>query len=167
MTTSSRGDKGKAPMVEQEDIGTEEGELLDVHPPLPKPIGRSESKRKRKKHAREKEGPLAGAVLPATVSRRVLLGWANHFFIGESGKLVEDGRTPRLGQNRNSSNFLQTGSLQTQRIPVEREYYRLPNKGNYYQQGQIQKQSFTVSETRAQGLSNSTSHKFHSAMDRK
>ncbi|KAL3684225.1 hypothetical protein R1sor_002247 [Riccia sorocarpa] len=66
MATSSRGDKGKAPMVEQEDIGTEEGELLDVHPPLPEPIGRSESKRKRKKHAREEEGPLAGAVLPAT-----------------------------------------------------------------------------------------------------
>ncbi|KAL3690714.1 hypothetical protein R1sor_004365 [Riccia sorocarpa] len=55
MATSSRGDKGKAPMVEQEDIGTEEGELLDVHPPLPKPTGRSESKRKRKKHAREDE----------------------------------------------------------------------------------------------------------------
>ncbi|KAL3696018.1 hypothetical protein R1sor_010094 [Riccia sorocarpa] len=66
MTTSSRGDKGKAPMVEQEDIGTEEGELLDVHPPLPEPIGRSGSNRKRKKHAREEEGPLAGAVLPAT-----------------------------------------------------------------------------------------------------
>ncbi|KAL3690770.1 hypothetical protein R1sor_004421 [Riccia sorocarpa] len=61
MTTSSRGDKGKAPMVEQEDIGTEEGQLLDVHPPLPEPIGRSERKRKRKKHAREEEGPLAGA----------------------------------------------------------------------------------------------------------
>ncbi|KAL3698225.1 hypothetical protein R1sor_012301 [Riccia sorocarpa] len=30
MATSSRGDKGKAPMVEQKDIGTEEGELLDV-----------------------------------------------------------------------------------------------------------------------------------------
>ncbi|KAL3694000.1 hypothetical protein R1sor_007651 [Riccia sorocarpa] len=62
MATSSRGDKRKAPMVEQEDIGTEEGELLDVHPPLPEPTGRSESKRKRKKHAREEEGPLAGAV---------------------------------------------------------------------------------------------------------
>ncbi|KAL3700863.1 hypothetical protein R1sor_018885 [Riccia sorocarpa] len=66
MATSSRGDKGKAPMVEQEDIGTEEGELLDVHPPLPEPTGRSGSNRKRKKHAREEEGPLAGAVLPAT-----------------------------------------------------------------------------------------------------
>ncbi|KAL3685079.1 hypothetical protein R1sor_003101 [Riccia sorocarpa] len=44
----------------------EEGELLDVHPPLPEPTGRSESKKKRKKHAREEEGPLAGAVLPAT-----------------------------------------------------------------------------------------------------
>ncbi|KAL3682920.1 hypothetical protein R1sor_000942 [Riccia sorocarpa] len=66
MATSSRGDKGKAPMVELEDIGTEEGELLDVHPPLPEPTGRSESKRKRKKHAREEEGPLAGAVLPVT-----------------------------------------------------------------------------------------------------
>ncbi|KAL3675117.1 hypothetical protein R1sor_025065 [Riccia sorocarpa] len=66
MATSSRGDKGKAPMVEQEDIGTEEGELLDVHPPLPEPTGRSGSNRKRKRHAREEEGPLAGAVLPAT-----------------------------------------------------------------------------------------------------
>ncbi|KAL3689371.1 hypothetical protein R1sor_015680 [Riccia sorocarpa] len=66
MATSSRCDKGKAPMVEQEDIGTEEGELLDVHPPLPEPTGRSESKRKQKKHAREEEGPLAGAVLPTT-----------------------------------------------------------------------------------------------------
>ncbi|KAL3700805.1 hypothetical protein R1sor_018827 [Riccia sorocarpa] len=65
MTTSSRGDKGKAPMVEQEDIGTKEGELLDVHPPLPEPTGRSRSNRKRKKHAQEEEGPLAGAVLPA------------------------------------------------------------------------------------------------------
>ncbi|KAL3685717.1 hypothetical protein R1sor_003739 [Riccia sorocarpa] len=66
MATSSRGDKGKAPMVQQEDIGTEEGELLDVHPPLPESTGRSESKRKRKKHARVEEGPLAGAMLPAT-----------------------------------------------------------------------------------------------------
>ncbi|KAL3686665.1 hypothetical protein R1sor_009239 [Riccia sorocarpa] len=41
MATSSRGDKGKVPMVEQKDIGTEEGELLDVHPPLPEPVGRS------------------------------------------------------------------------------------------------------------------------------
>ncbi|KAL3675246.1 hypothetical protein R1sor_025194 [Riccia sorocarpa] len=37
-------------MVEQEDIGTEEGELLDVHPPLPEPTRRSGSNRKRKKH---------------------------------------------------------------------------------------------------------------------
>ncbi|KAL3686079.1 hypothetical protein R1sor_004101 [Riccia sorocarpa] len=65
MATSSRGDKGKAPMVEQEDIGTKKGELLDVHPPLSEPVGRSKSKKKRKKHAREEEGPLAGAVLPA------------------------------------------------------------------------------------------------------
>ncbi|KAL3679667.1 hypothetical protein R1sor_022623 [Riccia sorocarpa] len=64
MATSSRGDKGKAPMVEQEDIGTEEAKLLDVHPPLPEPIGRSGSNRKRKKHAREEEGPLAVALLP-------------------------------------------------------------------------------------------------------
>ncbi|KAL3693262.1 hypothetical protein R1sor_006913 [Riccia sorocarpa] len=70
MATSSRGDKGKAPMVEQEDIGTEEGDLLDVHPPLPKPTGRSESKRKRKKHAREEEGPLAGTVLPVTEEKK-------------------------------------------------------------------------------------------------
>ncbi|KAL3700940.1 hypothetical protein R1sor_018962 [Riccia sorocarpa] len=55
MATSSIGDKGKAPMVEQEDIGTEEGELLDVRPPLPEPVGRSGGDRKRKKHAREEE----------------------------------------------------------------------------------------------------------------
>ncbi|KAL3688289.1 hypothetical protein R1sor_014598 [Riccia sorocarpa] len=41
MATSSRCDRGKAPMVEQEDIETEEGELLDVHPPLPEPNFRS------------------------------------------------------------------------------------------------------------------------------
>ncbi|KAL3698872.1 hypothetical protein R1sor_012948 [Riccia sorocarpa] len=67
MSTSSRGDKGKAPMVEQEDTGTEEGELEgELHPPLPEPTRRSESNRKRKKHAREEEGPLARAVLPTT-----------------------------------------------------------------------------------------------------
>ncbi|KAL3693805.1 hypothetical protein R1sor_007456 [Riccia sorocarpa] len=55
MATSSRGDKGKAPMVEQEDIGTEEEELLDVRPPLPEPVGRSGGDRKRKKPAREEE----------------------------------------------------------------------------------------------------------------
>ncbi|KAL3681204.1 hypothetical protein R1sor_024160 [Riccia sorocarpa] len=70
MATSSRGDKGKAPMVEQEDIGTEEGELLDVHPPLPEPVGRSERDRKRKKPAREEEGPLAVALLPPTAEEK-------------------------------------------------------------------------------------------------
>ncbi|KAL3678208.1 hypothetical protein R1sor_021164 [Riccia sorocarpa] len=70
MATSSRGDKGKAPMVEHEDIGTEEGELLDVHPPLPEPVGRSGSDRKRKKHAREEEGPLAMALLPLTTEKK-------------------------------------------------------------------------------------------------
>ncbi|KAL3681700.1 hypothetical protein R1sor_024656 [Riccia sorocarpa] len=53
MATSSRSDKGNAPMVKQEDIGTKEGELLDVHLPLPEPVGRSGSDRKRKKPARE------------------------------------------------------------------------------------------------------------------
>ncbi|KAL3688607.1 hypothetical protein R1sor_014916 [Riccia sorocarpa] len=70
MATSSKGDKGKAPMVEQEDIGTEEGELLDVHPPLPEPVGRSERDRKRKKPAREEEGPLAVALLPPTAEEK-------------------------------------------------------------------------------------------------
>ncbi|KAL3680693.1 hypothetical protein R1sor_023649 [Riccia sorocarpa] len=69
MATSSIGDKGKAPMVEQEDIGTEEGELLDVHLPLPEPVGRSERERKRKKPAREEKGPLAVALLPLTVEK--------------------------------------------------------------------------------------------------
>ncbi|KAL3694450.1 hypothetical protein R1sor_008101 [Riccia sorocarpa] len=57
-------------MVEQEDIGTEEGELLDVHPPLPEPVGRSERDRKRKKLAREEEGPLAVALLPPTAEEK-------------------------------------------------------------------------------------------------
>ncbi|KAL3702572.1 hypothetical protein R1sor_020594 [Riccia sorocarpa] len=70
MVTSSRGDKGKAPMVEQEDIGTEEGELLDVHPPLPEPVGRSERDKKRKKPSREEEGPLAVALLPPTAEEK-------------------------------------------------------------------------------------------------
>ncbi|KAL3697052.1 hypothetical protein R1sor_011128 [Riccia sorocarpa] len=70
MATSSRGDKGKAPMVEQEDIGTEEGELLDVHSPLPEPVGRSERDRKRKKPAGEEEGPLAVALLPPTAEEK-------------------------------------------------------------------------------------------------
>ncbi|KAL3696259.1 hypothetical protein R1sor_010335 [Riccia sorocarpa] len=70
MATSSRGDKGKAPMVEQEDIGTEEEELLDVHPPLPELVGRSGSDRKRKKPAREEEGPLAVALLAPTAEEK-------------------------------------------------------------------------------------------------
>ncbi|KAL3684774.1 hypothetical protein R1sor_002796 [Riccia sorocarpa] len=70
MATSSRGDKRKAHMVEQEDIGTEEGELLDVHPPLTELVGRSERDRKRKKPAREEEGPLAVALLPPTAEEK-------------------------------------------------------------------------------------------------
>ncbi|KAL3675572.1 hypothetical protein R1sor_025520 [Riccia sorocarpa] len=70
MATSSRSDKGKAPMVEQEDIGTEEGELLDMHPPLPEPVGRSERDRKRKKPAREEEGPLVVVLLPPTAEEK-------------------------------------------------------------------------------------------------
>ncbi|KAL3681786.1 hypothetical protein R1sor_024742 [Riccia sorocarpa] len=70
MATSSRGDKGKAPIVEQEDIGTEEGELLDVRPPLPELVGRSGDDRKRKKPAREQEGPLAVALLPPTAEEK-------------------------------------------------------------------------------------------------
>ncbi|KAL3702580.1 hypothetical protein R1sor_020602 [Riccia sorocarpa] len=70
MATSSRGDKEKAPMVEQEDIGTEEGELLDVRPPLPEPVGRSGGDKKRKKPAREEEGLLAVALLPPTAKEK-------------------------------------------------------------------------------------------------
>ncbi|KAL3688751.1 hypothetical protein R1sor_015060 [Riccia sorocarpa] len=70
MATSSRGDKGKAPMVEQKDIGTEEGELLDVRPPLPEPVGRSGGDKKRKKPAREEEGPLAVALLLPTAEEK-------------------------------------------------------------------------------------------------
>ncbi|KAL3689606.1 hypothetical protein R1sor_015915 [Riccia sorocarpa] len=53
MALGSRGDKGKTPMIEQEDIGTEEGELLDVHHPLPEAVERSDNDKKRQKHARE------------------------------------------------------------------------------------------------------------------
>ncbi|KAL3696222.1 hypothetical protein R1sor_010298 [Riccia sorocarpa] len=70
MATSSRGDKGKAPMVEQKDIGTEEGELLDVRPPLPEPVRRSGGHKKRKKPAGEEEGPLAVALLPPTAEEK-------------------------------------------------------------------------------------------------
>ncbi|KAL3687684.1 hypothetical protein R1sor_013993 [Riccia sorocarpa] len=70
MATSSRGDKEKALMVEQEDIRTEEGELLDVHPPLPEPVGRSGSDRKRKKPAREEECLLTVALLPSTAEEK-------------------------------------------------------------------------------------------------
>ncbi|KAL3688549.1 hypothetical protein R1sor_014858 [Riccia sorocarpa] len=70
MATSSRGDKRNAHMVEQEDIGTEEEELLDVHPPLPEPVGRSGSDRKLKKPAREEDGPLAVALLPLTAEEK-------------------------------------------------------------------------------------------------
>ncbi|KAL3694444.1 hypothetical protein R1sor_008095 [Riccia sorocarpa] len=70
MATSSRDDKRKTPMVEQEDIGTEQEELLDMHPPLPEPVGRSGSDRKPKKPAREEEGPLAVALLPPTTEEK-------------------------------------------------------------------------------------------------
>ncbi|KAL3688261.1 hypothetical protein R1sor_014570 [Riccia sorocarpa] len=70
MVTSSIGDKGKAPMVEQKDIGIEEGELLDVRPTLPEPVGRSGGDKKRKKSAREEEGPLAVALLPPTAEEK-------------------------------------------------------------------------------------------------
>ncbi|KAL3691216.1 hypothetical protein R1sor_010932 [Riccia sorocarpa] len=70
MATSSRGDKGNTPMVEQKDIGTEEGELLDVRPPLPEPVGRSGGHKKRKKPAGEEEGPLVVALLPPTAEEK-------------------------------------------------------------------------------------------------
>ncbi|KAL3693375.1 hypothetical protein R1sor_007026 [Riccia sorocarpa] len=67
MASGSRGDKGKAPMVEQTPIGTEEGELLDVYPPLPEASVRPG---KRKKHGRPEEGPLALALLPPTTEEK-------------------------------------------------------------------------------------------------
>ncbi|KAL3683343.1 hypothetical protein R1sor_001365 [Riccia sorocarpa] len=67
MASGSRGDKGKAPMVEQAPIGIEEGELLDVYPPLPEASVRPG---KRKKHGRPEEGPLALTLLPPTTKEK-------------------------------------------------------------------------------------------------
>ncbi|KAL3681459.1 hypothetical protein R1sor_024415 [Riccia sorocarpa] len=67
MASGSRGDKGKAPMVEQAPIGTEEGELLDVYPPLPEASVRLG---KLKKHGQPEEGPLALALLPPTTEEK-------------------------------------------------------------------------------------------------
>ncbi|KAL3678508.1 hypothetical protein R1sor_021464 [Riccia sorocarpa] len=38
MASGSRHDKGKAPMIPEEDIGTEEGELVDQDPPRPEAV---------------------------------------------------------------------------------------------------------------------------------
>ncbi|KAL3695685.1 hypothetical protein R1sor_009761 [Riccia sorocarpa] len=58
MAFGSRQDKGKAPMIPEEDIGTKEGELVDQDPPRPKAVVRSDRDRKRKQIAVE-EDPLA------------------------------------------------------------------------------------------------------------
>ncbi|KAL3679972.1 hypothetical protein R1sor_022928 [Riccia sorocarpa] len=55
MATSSRGDKGKAPMVEQKDIGTEEGELLDVLALLPPTAEEKRAENARKKAEKEEK----------------------------------------------------------------------------------------------------------------
>ncbi|KAL3698627.1 hypothetical protein R1sor_012703 [Riccia sorocarpa] len=62
MATSSRGDKGKAPMVEQAPkILKRKESYLTFILRFPNLSGRSGGK-KRKKHAREEEGPLALAL---------------------------------------------------------------------------------------------------------
>ncbi|KAL3700109.1 hypothetical protein R1sor_018131 [Riccia sorocarpa] len=57
-------------MLEHEDIGTEEGELLVVYHPLLEAVTRSGNDKKWKKHAREDEGPLAVALLPLTAEEK-------------------------------------------------------------------------------------------------
>ncbi|KAL3701147.1 hypothetical protein R1sor_019169 [Riccia sorocarpa] len=68
MASGSRQDKGKAPMIPEEDIGPEEGELVEQDPPRPEAVVRSDRKRKRKQIAVE-EDPLAIALRPALDNR--------------------------------------------------------------------------------------------------
>ncbi|KAL3699976.1 hypothetical protein R1sor_017998 [Riccia sorocarpa] len=68
MASGSRHDKGKAPMIPEEDIGTEEGELVDQDPPRLEAVVRSDRDRKRKQIAVE-EDPLAVALRPAPHNR--------------------------------------------------------------------------------------------------
>ncbi|KAL3675722.1 hypothetical protein R1sor_025670 [Riccia sorocarpa] len=51
MASGSRQDKVKAPMIPEEDIGTEEGELVEQDPPRPEAVVRSDRERKRKQIA--------------------------------------------------------------------------------------------------------------------
>ncbi|KAL3700231.1 hypothetical protein R1sor_018253 [Riccia sorocarpa] len=55
-------------MIPEEDIGTEEGELVDHDPPRPEAVVRSDKDKKRKQTAVE-EGPLALALRPAADNR--------------------------------------------------------------------------------------------------
>ncbi|KAL3698134.1 hypothetical protein R1sor_012210 [Riccia sorocarpa] len=68
MASGSRQDKGKASMIPEEDIGTEEGELVEQDPPRPEAVVRSDRERKRKQIAVE-EDPLAIALRPAPENR--------------------------------------------------------------------------------------------------
>ncbi|KAL3690630.1 hypothetical protein R1sor_004281 [Riccia sorocarpa] len=68
MASGSRQDKGKAPMIPEEEIGTEEGELVEQDPPRPEAVVRSDRERKRKQIAVE-EDPLAIALRPAPDNR--------------------------------------------------------------------------------------------------
>ncbi|KAL3687590.1 hypothetical protein R1sor_013899 [Riccia sorocarpa] len=68
MASGSRQDKGKVPMIPEEDIGTEEGELVDQDPPRPEAVVRSDRDKKRKQIAVE-EDPLAIALRSAPDNR--------------------------------------------------------------------------------------------------
>ncbi|KAL3687148.1 hypothetical protein R1sor_013457 [Riccia sorocarpa] len=68
MPSGSRQDTGKAPLIPEEDIGTEERELVDQDPPLPEAVVRSDRNRKRKQIAVE-EDPLAVALRPTPDNR--------------------------------------------------------------------------------------------------
>ncbi|KAL3696591.1 hypothetical protein R1sor_010667 [Riccia sorocarpa] len=68
MASGSRKDKRKAPMILEEDIGTEEGELVDQDPLCPEAVVRSARDRKRKQIAVE-EGLPAVALRPILDNR--------------------------------------------------------------------------------------------------
>ncbi|KAL3700107.1 hypothetical protein R1sor_018129 [Riccia sorocarpa] len=65
------GDKRKTHMVQEEDVGIEEGELLNVDPPPPKAVLRSNNDKKRKKHALEEKRLLALTLLQPYAEEKI------------------------------------------------------------------------------------------------
>ncbi|KAL3686274.1 hypothetical protein R1sor_008848 [Riccia sorocarpa] len=87
MASRSRQDKGKAPMIPEDDIGTEEGELLDQDPPRCKAVVRSDSNMKRK-HTAVKEDPLALALRPGA--------YVDNRYEAQRKKAIKDERYPTM-----------------------------------------------------------------------